>query len=86
MIFSQTKHEKDQLIRDIFGKQKEIASLLLKHDDQKKISHKNFFINNAAITNISLEDLKERHKQITILLEKNKKSRLIRAGYFHYSY
>ncbi|EOA3902508.1 hypothetical protein [Bacillus cytotoxicus] len=82
MIFSQTKHEKDQLIRDILGKQKEIASLLLKHNDQKKISHliyewhshKNFFINNAAITNISLEDLKERHQQITILLEKSKRA------------
>ncbi|MGD6889330.1 hypothetical protein [Bacillus mobilis] len=80
MIINQTVYEKDQLIRNIFNTQKEIASLLLNHPDQKKISnliyewhsHRNFFINNAAITNFSLNDLKERYNQIINLLERAK--------------
>ncbi|EJR11126.1 hypothetical protein C2L96_29075 [Bacillus cereus] len=64
MITSQTANEKDQLIRSIFKTQKEIASLLLDHPNQRKISHlihewhshRNFLINNAAITNFSLND------------------------------
>ncbi|HFK1726922.1 hypothetical protein ACT7CX_00475 [Bacillus cereus] len=80
MITSQTSYEKDQLIRSIFKTQKEIASLLLDHPDKKRISnliyewhsHRNFFINNAAITNFSLNDLKERYNQIINLLEKAK--------------
>ncbi|ACK87477.1 hypothetical protein BCAH820_4363 [Bacillus cereus AH820] len=78
MITSQTSYEKDQLIRSIFKTQKEIASLLLEHPDKKRISHliyewhshRNFFINNAAITNFSLNDLKERYNQVINLLEK----------------
>ncbi|HEF5239111.1 hypothetical protein FT642_20040 [Bacillus paranthracis] len=80
MIISQTAYEKDQLIRSIFKTQKEIASLLLDHPNQRKISHliyewhshRNFFINNAAITNFSLNDLKGRYNQIINLLEKAK--------------
>ncbi|MDA1850039.1 hypothetical protein PDL09_22940 [Bacillus cereus] len=80
MIISQTAYEKDQLIRSIFKTQKEIASLLLDHPNQGEISHliyewhshRNFFINNAAITNFSLNDLKERYNQIINLLEKAK--------------
>ncbi|MGH1260664.1 MULTISPECIES: hypothetical protein [Bacillus] len=80
MITNQTAYEKDQLIRNIFKTQKEIASLLLDHPNQKKISHllyewhfhRNFFINNATINNFSLNDLRERYNQIITLLEKAK--------------
>ncbi|MGG3261970.1 hypothetical protein ABER69_14950 [Bacillus paranthracis] len=75
MIINQTAYEKDQLIRSIFNTQKEIASLLLDHPDKEKISHliyewhshRNCFIDNAAITNFSLNDLKERYNQIIIV-------------------
>ncbi|MFH7833810.1 hypothetical protein [Bacillus luti] len=77
MITNPTAFEKDKLIRDIYSKQKGIAALLLKHENRPAIahliykwhSHKNFFIKNAAITNIPLAELKDRHKQVTQLLE-----------------
>lgn len=70
-------YEKDKLIRDIYSKQKEIATLLLKHENRQEVahlvykwqSHKNFFMQNAAITNIPLDELRERHKKVTQLLE-----------------
>lgn len=77
MITNPIAYEKDKLIREIYSKQKEIATLLLKHENRPEIahliykwhSHKNFFIQNAAITKIPLDELNERHKQVTQLLE-----------------
>lgn len=77
MITNPVAFEKDKLIRDIYSKQKSIAALLLKlkyrpeiaHLIYKWHSHKNFFIQNAAVTKIHLDELKERHKQVTQLLE-----------------
>ncbi|MDJ1474392.1 hypothetical protein QBX67_02860 [Bacillus sp. LS15-K4] len=77
MITNPVAFEKDKLIRNIYSKQKGIAALLLKHENRQEVahliykwhSHKNFFIQNAAITNIPLDELKERHKQVTQLLE-----------------
>lgn len=76
-LIASKKHE---LIRDIFKKQKEIAELLLQQENQQEIahliydwhSHKNFFIQNADITKISLEELKEKHTQVIDLLERVK--------------
>ncbi|HGO9409111.1 TPA: hypothetical protein ACLBZV_003471 [Bacillus cereus] len=69
--------EKDKLIRDVYSKQKDIAALLLKNKYRPEIahliykwhSHKNYFVQNAAVTKIPLDELKERHKQVTQLLE-----------------
>lgn len=80
MITNPIAFEKDKLIRGIFSNQKEIATLLLKHRNQQEIahliydwhSHKNFFIQNAAITKISLDELRERHNQVEGLLEQAK--------------
>ncbi|PFD97872.1 hypothetical protein COE15_21350 [Bacillus cereus] len=80
MITNPIAFEKDKLIRDIYTNQKQVAELLLLQDDQQKIaqliydwhSHKNFFIQNAGITKISLEELKEKHTQIIDLLERVK--------------
>lgn len=77
MITDPVAYEKDQLIRDIYSKQKDIATLLLKYENRQEVahlvykwqSHKNFFMQNAAITKIPLDELKERHKQIIQLLE-----------------
>lgn len=77
MITNPVAFEKDKLIRNIYSKQKGIAALLLKHENRQEVahlvykwqSHKNFFIQNAAITNIPLDELKERHKQVIQLLE-----------------
>ncbi|MEI5893046.1 hypothetical protein DXB51_14330 [Bacillus cereus] len=77
MITNPVASEKDKLIRDVYSKQKDIAALLLKHKYRTEIahliykwhSHKNFFIQNAAVTKIPLDELKERHKQVTQLLE-----------------
>ncbi|HDR7363128.1 TPA: hypothetical protein QCX21_000795 [Bacillus toyonensis] len=81
MIANPVEYEKDQLIRDIYSKQKGIAALLLKHENHQEISHliykwhshKNFFIQNATITKISLDELRERHNQVEGLLEQAKK-------------
>ncbi|MFY4685283.1 hypothetical protein [Bacillus anthracis] len=80
MITHPVAFEKDKLIRNIYSKQKNIAALLLKHGNRQEVvhlvykwqSHKNFFIQNAAITNIPLDELKERHKQVTQLFEQVK--------------
>lgn len=80
MITNPIAFEKDKLIRDIYSKQKGIAALLLKHRYRPEIahliykwhSHKNFFIQNAAITNIPLAELRERHNQVDELLEQTK--------------
>ncbi|MGH1142153.1 hypothetical protein [Bacillus pseudomycoides] len=72
--------KKDELIRDIFKKQKEIAELLLQQENQQEIahliydwhSHKNFFIKNADLTKIPLEELKKKHTQVIDLLERVK--------------
>ncbi|WP_377864690.1 hypothetical protein [Bacillus sp. R86525] len=77
MITNPVAYEKDQLIREIYSKQKGIAALLLKHENHQEIahliykwhSHKNFFIQNAAITKISLTELRERYNQVEELLE-----------------
>jgi hypothetical protein len=77
MITNPIAFEKDKLIRDIYSKQKDIAALLLKHENRQEIahlvykwqSHRNFFMQNAAITRIPLDELKERHKKVTELLE-----------------
>lgn len=81
MIANPVTYEKDQLIRSIYSKQKNIAALLLNYKNRQDIvhliykwhSHKNFFIQNAAIINISLEELKERHVRISELLEEVKR-------------
>ncbi|MDC2863879.1 hypothetical protein [Bacillus sp. BP-3] len=80
MITNPVAYEKDQLIRDIYSKQKDIAALLLKHENRQEVahlvykwhSHKNFFMRNAAITNIHLDELRERHEKVTQLLEQVK--------------
>ncbi|HDR8024163.1 TPA: hypothetical protein QCY54_003128 [Bacillus cereus] len=77
MIANPVAFEKDKLIRDIYSKQKDIAALLLKHENRQEVahlvykwqSHKNFFMQNAAITKIPIDELKERHKQVNQLLE-----------------
>ena len=77
MITNPVASEKDKLIRDVYSKQKDIAALLLKHGNRQEVahlvykwhSHKNFLIQNAAITKIPLDELKEKHKQVTQLLE-----------------
>ncbi|KXI85139.1 hypothetical protein ACS47_24250 [Bacillus cereus] len=77
MITNPVAFEKDKLIRSVYSKQKDIAALLLKHGNRQEVahlfykwqSHKNFFMQNAAVTKIPLDELKERHKQIIQLLE-----------------
>ncbi|BCC08441.1 hypothetical protein BCM0060_4704 [Bacillus cereus] len=77
MITNPIAFEKDKLIRDIYSKQKGIAALLLKHGNRQEVahlvykwqSHKNFFMQNAAVTKIPLDELKERHKKVSQLLE-----------------
>lgn len=77
MITNPIAHEKDKLIREIYSKQKDIAALLLQHRNRHEVSHliykwqshKNFFMQNAAVTRIPLEELKERHKKVAQLLE-----------------
>ncbi|MBJ8042477.1 hypothetical protein JDS78_19770 [Bacillus cereus group sp. N17] len=72
--------EKDKLIRDMYKKQKEAASLLFQHENHLEVSnlilechsHKNYFVQNAALTKKSLEELKEKHTQIEELLKQAK--------------
>ncbi|PFE01230.1 hypothetical protein CN288_17125 [Bacillus sp. AFS023182] len=80
MITNPIAFEKDKLIRDIYTNQKQVAELLLLQDNQQEIasliydwhSHKNFFINNASLTKIPLEELKEKHTQVIDLLKRVK--------------
>lgn len=77
MITNPLAFEKDKLIRNVYSKQKDIAALLLKHGNRQEVAHlvykwqthKNFLIQNAAISKIPLDEIKERHKQVTQLLE-----------------
>ncbi|SCC02469.1 hypothetical protein [Bacillus wiedmannii] len=77
MITNPIAFEKDKLIRSVYSKQKDIAALLLKHRNRQEVAHlvykwqthKNFFMQNAAVTKIPLDELKDRHKQVTQLLE-----------------
>lgn len=72
--------KKNNLVRDMYKKQKEAASLLLQHENHLEVSnliiechsHKDYFVQNATLTKKSLEELKEKHTQIENLLEQAK--------------
>ncbi|MDZ5606345.1 hypothetical protein U2I54_04300 [Bacillus pseudomycoides] len=80
MITNPIAFEKDKLVRDIYKNQKEIAELLLQQENQQEIahliyewhSHKNFFLKNADLTKITVDELKKKHTQVRELLEKAK--------------
>ncbi|MGF9993249.1 hypothetical protein ABEY04_31640 [Bacillus mycoides] len=80
MITNPIAFEKDKLIRDMYKKQKEAASLLVQHENHSEVSnlilechsHKDYFIQNAALTKKSLDELKEKHTQIEELLKQAK--------------
>ncbi|PEX46099.1 hypothetical protein [Bacillus thuringiensis] len=80
MITNPIAFEKDKLIREIILAQKQSGHLLYHHNNHVEIAYliyehhgyKQFLLDNPSAVKISLEELKEKHKQVMDLLERVK--------------
>ncbi|ADA84982.1 MULTISPECIES: hypothetical protein [Bacillus cereus group] len=80
MITNPIASEKDKLIREMISAQKQSGNLLYHLNNQVEIAHlnyehlgyKQFLLDNPSMVKISLEELREKHKQVINLLERVK--------------